>query len=360
MFAKTQPASDANPLRVTVTRAAPCRHTLQIQLAPVAVAPVREEVVKQIQKEAALAGFRKGKAPRELVEQKYPEEIRQETVRRLTRHVFEQVTEERKLKPVGPFEVLKLDFDDAKGLALEAQVEVEPEFALGDYRGIRLKKPAQAISQEDIDKALQQIRESMAQLVPTEEGKPKEKQLPNLDDEFAKDAGFESLEALTQHVESKLREQRRQRQDQALEQQLSEALLATHQLDVPAKLVATQAERLSRDFQVRLLMAGRTEEQVKEEMTTYTEQLRTNAIRLVKLAFILDRIAEQEQLSITQDEVVEQLWKLAKRWGKDPVDVRKALDAQGLWPSVLSSIRQDKTMRLLLEAAHVEEVTSDQ
>ena len=122
MFARTKSVPDANPLRVTVTQPAPCQHRLQIQLAPVAVAPVRDEVVRKFQKEAALAGFRKGKAPRELVEQKFPDEIRQETVRRLTRQVFEQVTEERKLKPVGPFEVLKLDFDYQKGQIGRAHV----------------------------------------------------------------------------------------------------------------------------------------------------------------------------------------------------------------------------------------------
>ena len=54
MFAKTKSASDASPLRVTVTQPAPCQHRLQIQLAPVGVAPVREDVVRQFQKEAAL------------------------------------------------------------------------------------------------------------------------------------------------------------------------------------------------------------------------------------------------------------------------------------------------------------------
>ena len=371
-FAKPQPAPDA-PLAVNVSQPGPCQQNLKIRLGAVGIQPVREDVVREFQKEAVLAGFRKGKAPRAIVEQKFLEEIRQETVRRLTRQVFEQVTQERKLKPVGPFEVIKLDFDERQGLALEAQVEVEPEFQLAQYRGLPLKKPAGSVSAQELEQALAQLRESMAQLVPAAEGNPeptpgitegappqKVKQLPDLDDEFAKDAGFETLEALKQHLESKLREQKRQRQEHECEGQLCEELLGRHRLEVPPRLVAKQTERLSRDFQARLLLAGRAEEQAKEELAKYTEQLRTNAVRLVKLAFILDRIAEQEHLSVTQDEVVDRLWKLAKRWGKDPVEVRRLLDAQGLWASVLSSIRQDKTMRLLMDAAHIEEVMSDE
>src|SRR3989338_3701819 len=123
--------------------------------------------------------------------------------------------------------------------------------------------------------------------------------------------------------------------------------------DVPAQLVSHQTERLTRDFKVRLLLAGRTEAQVEEETGKFTEQLRTNAQRYVKLSFILDRIAEQESLTVTQDEVVGHLWQLAQRWKKDPSEVRKFLDAQELWPSVVSTIRQEKTVTLLLKAAKI-------
>ena len=398
-------ASTANNFReakIMVSQAAPCQQQLRISLPAIAIHPVRDVVVREFQKEASLAGFRKGKAPRELVERRFPAEIREETIRRLTRQLFEQVTEERQLKPVGPFEVTKLDFDEQKGLELEAQVEVEPEFALADYRGIRLNKPAVTVGAQAIEQALAQLQESMAELVPvprpqasgslaedpertrgTGEGLPaptavgapacpatgvaadrqagtppqKVKRLPNLDDEFAKDAGFENLQQLRQHLEAKLREQHEAQARQALEQTLCDELLTRHQFEVPPRLVVKHTERLSRDFQVRLLLGGASEEQVKQELATYTEQLRTNAIRLVKLTFILDRIAAKEELSITQDEVVDRLWKLAKRWGKDPAEARRLLDAKGFWPSVVSSIRQDKTISRLLSLAQIEEIS---
>ena len=343
-------------MTVHVTQPRPCQDALRIQVTVDGVQPVREEVVREFQREATIAGFRKGKAPRELVERQHPVQIREETVRRLTRQVFEQAATERKLKPVGPFEVTRLDFNEAKGLEVEATVEVEPEFKLVEYRKIPLTKTSSTVTAEDVAQALSRLQESMAQLVPTEEGKPKEKRVPNLDDEFAKDVGLETLALLKTQVEAKLREQKQRQQRDALEQGLCEAVLSRHQFEVPPGLVGRQSERLTRDFQARLLLAGLTEDQVTQELATYTAQLQTDALRHVKLAFILDRIAEQERLSVTQDELVDRLWILSKRWGKDPAEVRRLLDGRGLWPSVISSIRQEKTMAFLLSAAQVEEV----
>ena len=73
----------------------------------------------------------------------------------------------------------------------------------------------------------------------------------------------------------------------------------------------------------------------------------------MKLSFILDRIATKESITVTQDELVKRLWQLAQRWKKDPVEVRKIFDEQKLWPSVFSSIRQEKTTAFLLSAASV-------
>ena len=357
VFTRTKTDSKS-PTAIRVSQTAPCQQRLQIQLSTAAIQPVRDVVLKEFQREAVIAGFRKGKAPQDLVERRYVSEIREETLRRLTRQVFEQATTEHQLKPVGPFEVTKMEFDEATRLELEANVEVEPEFPLADYRGMRLAQPPVTVTTADIEQALTQLQESAAELVPTEDGTDKAKRIPTLDDAFAKDVGFEDLTKLRAHLEAKLQEQKRAQRSHVLEQALCDELLARHQFEVPPRLVEKQAERLMRDVQARLLMSGTPEEKLNEELQKYTERLKTNAVRLVKLNFILERIAEREKLSLTQDEVVDRLWTLAKRWGKDPAEVKRLLDAQGLWNSVLSSIRQDKTVAWLLSVAYVEAESS--
>jgi trigger factor len=362
---KTQPSN-------AVTTTGPCRRALRLRVSSEMLAPIRAAVLSDIQKQATLPGFRKGKAPAELIEKRYAESLQQETVQRATQQAFEQAVKDHQLKPVGPIEVQRAEYHQTDGLALEATVEVEPEFALTPYKKMPLTRPTAEVTPDDVAKALAQLQESMAQMVPPAQsqqeppalalstGAPggqaapvKERQVPALDQELAKDLGFETLEALRAHVEAKLAEQKRTAQTQALEAALCETLLARHRFEVPSSLVQHQTQRLTRDFTVRLLMAGKKEEDVSAEVGKFTEQLRTNAERLVKLSCIMDRIAQQEQIDVTQDELVARLWQLSQRWKKDPAEVRKILDAQRLWPSVVSTIRQEKTVTWLLEAAEI-------
>ncbi|PIQ84352.1 MAG: hypothetical protein COV75_02665 [Candidatus Omnitrophica bacterium CG11_big_fil_rev_8_21_14_0_20_63_9] len=355
LFRKTASPPAATD-RASITETAPCQKSVRVRVTPDVLAPLRSTIVAEFARQATLPGFRKGKAPADLIERQYGKEIHDETLHRATRQAFEQVTKEHQLKPVGPFEVTKADYADAQGLTLEALVEVEPAFALGQYKGLALKRPPVEVTPDDLDRSLKNLQESMAQLVPKAEGQEeKERKVPALDDELAKDLGFKTLEELKGHVEAKLRESRRAAQSQALENDLCEELLRRHAFDVPPRLVARQTERLARDFKVRLMLSGKTEAQVEDEAPTFTEQLRTSAERLVKLGFLLDRIAEQESISVTQDELVARLWQLSQRWKKDPAEVRKFFDSHDLWPSVVSTIRQEKTITWLLSAASIED-----
>lgn len=371
---KTDPKQPANG--GPVTDLGPCRKGLKLLVPAETIAPVRSAVIGEFQKQANLPGFRKGKAPADLVAQRYAKEIQDETLQRVTRQAIEQAAKEHDLKPVGPFELSKADFSETAGLSLEAAVEVEPSFALADYKAIPLNRPSAEVTPAEVDEALKQLQESMAQMVPSEtpateaasaaEGSaaapeaqrpepPKERKLPAIDDELAKDLGYESLAKLTEHVTAKLAEQKKTTQAQQLEHQLCETLLSKHAFEVPAGLVGRQQERLTRDFTMRLLMSGLPEDKVKEETGKFTGELQTTAARHVKLAFILDRVADQEGVTVTQDELVKRLFELARRWRKDPAEVRKTLDAQGLWNSVASAIRQEKTINVLLAAAAIKE-----
>ncbi len=351
MFRKSSEGKTAS--NVSITETAPCQKAVRVRVSRDAIAPVRSAVLAEFQKAAAIPGFRKGKAPVGVVERQHAEAIQQETLQRVTHQTLEQVARDHQLKPVGPFEVHRADFTDAEGLSLEATVEVEPAFALASYQGVALTRRPAEVSVEEVDKAVQSLRESMAHVTPGASGEAKAPQVPALDDELAKDLGFKTLQELTDHVRAKLLEQKRAAQSEALTNDLYDELLRRHAFQVPAGLVGHQTERLKRDFTVRLLMSGVPEQEAPKQLEQFTEQLRTSAERHVKLAFILERIAEQEQVAVTQDEVVGRLWQLAKRWKKDPGEVRKLFDERGLWPSVISSIRNEKTTAKLLAAANV-------
>ena len=192
MFRKaTKTSETVSPVSITDT--APCEKALRVHVAPQAIAPVRQAVIGEFQRQAALPGFRKGKAPADLVGRQYAKEIQEETLHRVTKQAFEQAVHDHQLKPLGPFEVHKADFSEGSDLTLEATVEVEPAFALGTYNGLALTRELQAVTPDEVDKALAALQESMAQLVPSGPGEAKERRVPPLDDELAKDLGFEHL-----------------------------------------------------------------------------------------------------------------------------------------------------------------------
>ena len=243
MFRKPAPSSSkptAPSTAVTITESAPCEQSLQLQVPSAEIAPVRGTVLGEFQRQATLPGFRKGKAPEELIERQYAKEIEEETRHRVIKQTLERVVKQRGLKPIGPFEVRRATLGADGALSLEAVVEVEPAFPLAGYKGIPLTSKPVEVTAQEIEQALASLQGSMAELAPAGEGQPKERTLPPIDDELAKDLGFETLEKLRSHVEAKLREQKRAAQAQAMEASACDELLHRHIFALPARLVEHQ------------------------------------------------------------------------------------------------------------------------
>lgn len=360
MFGKSKSTTDAETVskkdskEVSIKDTGPCQKSVRLFVSLERIQPVREAVLKGFQKEASIPGFRKGKAPANLIEKRYAQNIQEETMQRVMQQSLEQAAKDNDLHPIGPFEVSKADFNETKGLEVEARVEVEPTFKLSEYKKIAITRQPITIGPEDVDKGLEQLQESMAKMVPSEKpDQPKERKVPLIDDELAKDLGFEKLDKLKEHVEQKLREQKKAVQSQALESGIYEELLRRNEFGVPQRLIDNQTERLVQDFKMRLMLSKVPEEKANEEMVKYDQRLRTDAEQMVKIYFILDRIATKESISVTQDEMLAKLWELSERWRKDPAQVRKTLDEQKMWPSIVSNIRREKTVEFLLAQADI-------
>lgn len=364
MFGKSKSKPEtkevADGITVTMEEIAPCQKSVQVQVLPLAIAPIRTDVVKEFKKESQISGFRKGKAPENLIQQKYAQSIQDETLHRATKAAFEQAAKGYGLRLVGPFEVSKADYDDGKGLEIEAQVEVEPEFELADYSDIKLKKEPITVSEDEKKDALKRLQESMAQMVPGKEGDEKERKVPEIDDDLAKDLGFESLEKLNEQIEKQLQQQKEQDRDQKLENDLSQELLKRHQFDVPESLVKKQKERIEEDFKMRMMYSGAPEDKVTEELEKFKDKMDKTAKDSVKFNFIIGQVAAQEKIEVTQDELIGQLWQLSQQWKKDPAEVQKIIEKEQMWPKIYSNIRHQKTLKFLLDGATGEKVPASE
>jgi trigger factor len=149
---------------VRIEDVGPALKRLTITIPPATIAEKIEESIGSLAHEATLPGFRRGKAPRKLLERRFGHTVRDETKNRLIADAYAKAIEEHGIKPVGEPEPTEptdqLTIEEGKPLSFAVEVEVVPEFELPPLEGIEIKKPLLEISDEHIDDRVrrQQLR----------------------------------------------------------------------------------------------------------------------------------------------------------------------------------------------------------
>src|SRR5215470_3008243 len=147
---------------------ATCRRELDLEIPADEVSKKMESVAKEFARVARVPGFRPGKAPVSLIRRRFAEDIKGEVVQSLVPDRVEKAVSEQKLTPVSQPHVDKLDFAEGQPLKFRAVFEVLPEFELGNYKDLELELPAMDITDSDITKTLEDMRERAATFAPVE------------------------------------------------------------------------------------------------------------------------------------------------------------------------------------------------
>jgi trigger factor len=147
---------------------ASCRRELELEIPAEEVTKKIESVAKEFARLASVPGFRRGKAPVSLIRRRFADEIKGEVLQTLVPERVEKAVAEQKLTPVSQPQVEKLDFGEGKPLKFLAVFEVLPEFELGDYKNLALEMPTMDITDDDVKKALEEMRERAAAFAPVE------------------------------------------------------------------------------------------------------------------------------------------------------------------------------------------------
>lgn len=129
---------------------------------------------RQFAQQAKLPGFRPGKAPVSMVKVKYKDEIQKEVVNHLMEAGLAEAVEKTNLTPVSrpKVKITQLPDEAEKSLEFEAEFEVSPEIELRNYKGVPVKRPATDVTEEEVQKTLENIQDRLAVLEPTEATKP--------------------------------------------------------------------------------------------------------------------------------------------------------------------------------------------
>jgi len=147
---------------------ATCRRELDLEIPAEDVSKATERVAKEIARVARVPGFRPGKAPVSLIKRRFAEDIKGEVLQSLVPEKVEKAVAEQKLSPVSQPQVDKLDFNEGQPLKFRAVFEVLPEFEVGKYKGLDIEMPAMEVTDQDINKALEETRERAAAFAPVE------------------------------------------------------------------------------------------------------------------------------------------------------------------------------------------------
>ncbi|MBY0370198.1 trigger factor [bacterium] len=159
-----------------VDRVSPTLVRLTISFSGETLQAHEKSTAQQYAKDAALPGFRPGKAPVKMVLERYRDRIRQDVVSHLLEAGLSEAIEKTQLSPVSRPKILeigKLGFDDKTPLEFKAEFEVEPEFSLKSYKGVPLKAAKDEVADKDVEESLNDLRERLGVLEPSDETKPK-------------------------------------------------------------------------------------------------------------------------------------------------------------------------------------------
>jgi trigger factor len=146
----------------------PSRREIDLEIAWERVHREMEKAVTAYAARVKLAGFRQGKAPRDMVKRLYDEEIRQDVVEALVPEVLEEELQGTGVKPVSVPVIEDLHFHDGEPLHCRVTFEVFPDFDLPDYRRIEVADKPAAVGDEDVERALEELRGRAAEYAPVE------------------------------------------------------------------------------------------------------------------------------------------------------------------------------------------------
>lgn len=432
-------------VNVTVENQASCRKLLRFEVDAAAVDAMFASVTKEFQKQAALPGFRPGKAPVPMVLKKYEADIAEEVKRKLISENYRKALDEQKLDVLGYPDIKDSEFGRGKPLKFEATVETAPDIELPEYKGLPAKREAQKVTDEDVEKALNVLREQrvdyktadralatgdiavvnytgacdgkpITELAPTAKGlteqkgfwistdgqafipgfaeqllgakagdkrtvnvdfpadfvtaqlqgrkgvydvelvEVKEKVLPELNDEFAKSFGAESLEKLREGVRKDLENELTYKLDRSIRNQIIRALMDKVNFDLPESAVAQETKNVVYDIVRENQKRGVGRELIEKEKDQIYAAAAQGAKERVKSAFLFRKIAEKEDIKVSQEEVLRRIHTLAGVYQVEPKKFLQDLQKRNGVIEIYDQIANEKVAEFLQQHAQIEEV----
>ncbi len=416
---------------------------LEIEVAAPEVDSALEKAYRSVVKGINLPGFRKGKVPRHILEARFgPEILHQDALEMLIPAAYSEAIAGVDCEPIDQPQFDFETIEKGKPFLFQAVVEVLPDVELGEYRGVEVEQEITTVTETDLERYLESLREQHARLVPLEDkdveiregdlalldfqgfidGEPfpegeaenyslelgsksfipgfeeqvagmkindekeikvtfpveyrkkelagkealfkvklkqiKQKQLPDLDDDFVKEISeFEALPDYKDDLRTRLEKSGAEKAKTELEEMLIEKVAGSSQVELPQILVERQIDRLLDEMDQFLAyqglnldkfaeLAGKTMEELREEK-------RAEAERRTRANLVLDAVVKKEGFTVDDSEIDAKIAELAESYNDQPERIKGIFEKQGRIPLMREEIRVRKAVDLLVREAKI-------
>ena len=182
--------------------------------------------------------------------------------------------------------------------------------------------------------------------------------VPALDEEFAKQMGFESLDELKKYVGVRLEASVESQTQQKLRQQVSDYLLEKANFEMPEGILKRQTAYTMQRQVINLMQMGVPQEKVLERKAEMETSAREEASKALRLSFLLGKVAEKDGIEVTEGEINSRVAQMAMQYGRRPERMRQELAADGSLGQVAQALLEEKVIDKILESAKIEEVAA--
>ncbi len=402
-----------------------------------------EEAIKKVYFKSAkyfnIPGFRKGKAPMQIVEKYYGKEIfYEDAFNEVAGDALDEAVTENNLEIVSRPDIDVTQIEKGKDLIFTAVMQTKPEVTLGKYKGIEIEKIEYNVSDEDIEHELGHMQEHNARIVtiedrPVESGdiatidfegfadgkafdggkaegheleigsnsfipgfedqvigmkideekdiqvkfpdeyfskdlagkeatfkvkvhEIKKKELPELDDEFAKDVSeFDTLKELKEDIKQKQQKENDERAKYETQDAVIKAVCENIKVEIPSGMIETEIDNMFKNMEQRLSYQGLKLEQYLQMMGKNKEDMKKEyepqAIEGIKSRLALEAVIKAEKIEATEDEIDEKLKEMAKNYGKE--NDEEFLKNENVRKYIKEGLASEKAMDFLVENAKI-------
>ncbi len=345
------------------------------------------KVFKTEGKKYTVQGFRKGKAPRHLIERMYgPDVFTYDAINNLFPAAFEAAVKEAGIEPVGRPEVTVESASDDQGAVLTVKVAVKPEVKLGAYNGLTVEKTVHTVQESAVDAELKRVQERNAREL-TREGAAENGDIVDIDfegftdgvafeggkaehyhltlgsgsfipgfedqivghsageefdvnvtfpdDELAKDCSeYDTLEEFKESIRKSNQEQLDKQDDLAVENALVDQVIGGMEAEIPQAMYDVRMDELVNDFAFRVEQQGLTLDNYLKYMGQTMEQFRASfmpqAEKQVKIRLALEAVANAEKIEASEEDVNAEIKRIADQYKMEEDKVRELVNMDEL------------------------------